>query len=215
MPRVDWTDLDAFQALPRLTGLALSPDGSRLVTSVAELDPKRPARGFERLNLSPGCSAIAGLGTRVLRDRQDAPMASAWAQAADLEKSNQRLRQFRLGCMIATRLHVRHIAPWIRRATSEFAVTDRRVIMKTGVITRKTLELNLVKIESVGVDQSLLGRIFDCGTITIIGSGGTREAFPLIGSPLAFRRAVQEAIEDYTARHGVPGALVKPAEKTS
>jgi uncharacterized membrane protein YdbT with pleckstrin-like domain len=106
------------------------------------------------------------------------------------------------------------IAPWIRRATSEFAVTDRRVIMKTGVLTRRTLELNLVKIESIGVDQSLLGRMFNCGTITIVGSGGTREAFPAIGSPLAFRRAVQEAIEDYTARHGVPGVLTKPSERS-
>ncbi len=97
------------------------------------------------------------------------------------------------------------IAGWIRRSTCEFAVTDRRVIIKTGVLTRKTLELNLVKIESVAVDQSLLGRIFNCGTITIIGSGGTRESFSGIGSPLAFRRAVQEAIEDYTRTYGING----------
>lgn len=99
------------------------------------------------------------------------------------------------------------IAGFIRRATSEFAVTNKRVIIKTGVLTRKTLELNLVKIESVAVDQSLLGRMFNCGTITIIGSGGTRESFPSIGSPLAFRRAVQEAIEDYSAKYGVPGIM--------
>lgn len=102
------------------------------------------------------------------------------------------------------------LVPWIRRMTSEVAVTDRRVIIKTGLVTRKTLELNLVKIESVAVDQSLLGRMFNSGTITIIGSGGTRESFRQIGAPLAFRRAVQEAIEDYTERHGVPSVLPTP-----
>ena len=95
------------------------------------------------------------------------------------------------------------IAPWIRRATSEFAVTNRRVIIKTGVISRRTLELNLIKVESVAVDQSVFGRMFDCGTITIIGTGGTKESFPAIASPLAFRRAVQEEIDDYAGRHGL------------
>ncbi len=131
------------------------------------------------------------------------------------EKVNHRARLHWSVFLSLSGLLTLFIAPWIRRATSEFAVTDRRVIMKTGVLTRKTLELNLVKIESIGVDQSLLGRMFNSGTITIIGSGGTREAFPSIGSPLAFRRAVQEAIEDYTARHGVPGSLVPPTARSS
>jgi len=87
------------------------------------------------------------------------------------------------------------IAPLLRRATSEFAVTNKRVIVKVGLVTRRTVELNLSKVESVGVDQGLAGRVFGFGTIVVQGTGGTREAFPDIANPLGFRRAVNEAID--------------------
>ena len=84
------------------------------------------------------------------------------------------------------------IAPILDRYTDEFAVTNRRVIVKTGLISRKTLEMNLSKIESVNVDQSIFGRLLGYGTITIIGTGGTRESFPNISKPLQFRKKFQE-----------------------
>jgi uncharacterized membrane protein YdbT with pleckstrin-like domain len=84
------------------------------------------------------------------------------------------------------------IAPMLDRYTDEFAVTNRRVIVKTGLISRRTLEMNLNKIESVNVDQSIFGRILGYGTITIIGTGGTRESFPDISDPLKFRKKFQE-----------------------
>lgn len=84
------------------------------------------------------------------------------------------------------------IAPIIDRYTDEFAVTNRRVIVKTGLISRKTLEMNLSKIESVNVDQSIFGRLLGYGTITIIGTGGTRESFPNISEPILFRKKFQE-----------------------
>jgi len=65
-------------------------------------------------------------------------------------------------------------------ASSEFAITNKRVIIKVGLISRKTLEMNLSKIESVNVDQSILGRILRYGTLTVIGTGGTRETFTTI-----------------------------------
>ena len=73
------------------------------------LDPARPGRWFERLNLSPQFRAIARLGTRVVQEHQDQLMASAWAQVAELDRVNQRLRQTQLGCWVATSLHVRHL----------------------------------------------------------------------------------------------------------
>jgi len=85
------------------------------------------------------------------------------------------------------------IGALIRNATSEFAVTSRRVIVKVGLITRTTLELNLSKVESIGVDQSLLGRMLNYGTIVVVGTGGTREPFADIADPMGFRRAVNEA----------------------
>jgi uncharacterized membrane protein YdbT with pleckstrin-like domain len=75
----------------------------------------------------------------------------------------------------------------IRRTTTELAVTDRRVIYKSGVFARHTLEMNRSKVESVDVDQSLLGRIFGFGTIIVRGTGGSLEPIRLISDPLTFR----------------------------
>lgn len=84
------------------------------------------------------------------------------------------------------------LAFWFDRWLSEFVITNRRIIIKTGFIARNTFEMNLSKIESVNVDQSVMGRIFNFGSITIIGSGGTRETFHKISKPLKFRKAFQE-----------------------
>ncbi len=84
------------------------------------------------------------------------------------------------------------IAPMLDRYSDEFAITNKRIIVKTGLISRKTLEMNLSKIESVNVDQSILGRMLGYGTIRIIGTGGTREEFPNISNPIEFRKKFQE-----------------------
>lgn len=84
------------------------------------------------------------------------------------------------------------IAPLIDKYTDEFVITNKRVIIKTGLISRRTLEMNLSKIESVNVDQGILGRILGYGTIRIIGTGGTKEAFHKILQPLEFRKKFQE-----------------------
>lgn len=83
----------------------------------------------------------------------------------------------------------------IQRAGSEFAVTNRRVLIKTGLVRRRTLELNLSKVESVEVEQTVAGRMLGYGQIEVIGTGGTREAFDRVSNPLAFRKAVHEAAE--------------------
>jgi uncharacterized membrane protein YdbT with pleckstrin-like domain len=84
------------------------------------------------------------------------------------------------------------ISPIMDRYTDEFAITNKRVVIKTGLISRKTVELNLNKIESVNVDQTIMGRIFGFGNITIIGIGGTHEFFVNIRKPLEFRKKFQE-----------------------
>jgi uncharacterized membrane protein YdbT with pleckstrin-like domain len=75
--------------------------------------------------------------------------------------------------------------------TSEFAVTTKRVIIKVGALRRRTLELQLSKVESVTVDQGILGRIVGYGTIVVTGTGGTKEPFRRIATPMGFRQAVQ------------------------
>lgn len=84
------------------------------------------------------------------------------------------------------------LSPIIRQMSSEFVITNKRVIMKTGFISRKTFEMNLQKIESVNVDQSFWGRLMGFGTVSIIGTGGSRESFADIANPLLFRRKFQE-----------------------
>jgi uncharacterized membrane protein YdbT with pleckstrin-like domain len=76
---------------------------------------------------------------------------------------------------------------FIRRSTTELAVTDRRVIYKSGLLSRHTIEMNRDKVESVDVDQSLLGRIFGYGTVIVRGTGGSLEPMRNIGDPLTFR----------------------------
>jgi uncharacterized membrane protein YdbT with pleckstrin-like domain len=76
---------------------------------------------------------------------------------------------------------------FVRRATTEFAITDRRVIYKTGLLRRHTLEMSRGRIESVDVDQSILGRILGYGTITVRGTGGGLEPIRNVADPLRFR----------------------------
>jgi len=82
------------------------------------------------------------------------------------------------------------IKGWFHRLTTETDVTDRRVVHKTGFIKRRTFEIALDKIESVDVDQTILGRILNYGDVTIMGVGEGRQRISTIASPLAFRSAI-------------------------
>jgi uncharacterized membrane protein YdbT with pleckstrin-like domain len=79
---------------------------------------------------------------------------------------------------------------YVRWLTCEFAVTDRRVLVKLGMLSVHTLELLLPKVEAIGVDQSILGRLLGYGTLRIVGTGGTVEAFARVAHPQALREAV-------------------------
>jgi uncharacterized membrane protein YdbT with pleckstrin-like domain len=79
------------------------------------------------------------------------------------------------------------LAALIRRAGTELAVTDQRVVYKSGIIARHTIEMNRAKVESVDVDQSLLGRILGYGTVQLRGTGGSLEPMAMIGNPLSLR----------------------------
>lgn len=78
----------------------------------------------------------------------------------------------------------------LKRASTEIAVTDRRIIFKRGLIRRHTVEMNMQKIESVDVDQTLLGRLFDYGDVTVRGIGSSFERLDNIDKPLKLRTTV-------------------------
>jgi uncharacterized membrane protein YdbT with pleckstrin-like domain len=87
------------------------------------------------------------------------------------------------------------LAAIIKRQSSDFAVTNKRVMMKVGVFSTRSVEILLNKIEAIAVHQSLGGRIFGYGDIVVTGSGGTEEAFSNIQAPLELRRAVQSVTD--------------------
>lgn len=81
--------------------------------------------------------------------------------------------------------------------TTEFAVTNRRVIAKRGLVRRHTLEILLPKMESISVHQDVLGRLLNFGTVTVTGTGGTKESFRAIARPVEVRRWLIRIVEHY------------------
>lgn len=79
--------------------------------------------------------------------------------------------------------------------TTELAVTNQRVIAKTGLIRRNTVELRHGKVEGLTLNQSVFGRILGFGTVVVNGTGTGRTPFPYIADPLAFRKDALERIE--------------------
>jgi uncharacterized membrane protein YdbT with pleckstrin-like domain len=87
------------------------------------------------------------------------------------------------------------IGAYMRSRSSEFVVTNRRIMLKTGALKRKLVELQLNRAEGLMVDQGIIGRMFNYGSI-IVTSGGVREVFSPIAQPYEFKKQVNNAIEE-------------------
>lgn len=89
---------------------------------------------------------------------------------------------------------------WVQQlisyACSEFAVTDKRLMLKVGWLSRYTVDLLLQRVESIQVEQSLLGRMLNYGTLLVHGTGGSNDRFVFVANPFGFRRAVEEQTEE-------------------
>jgi uncharacterized membrane protein YdbT with pleckstrin-like domain len=85
------------------------------------------------------------------------------------------------------------VLAYVRYKTTELAITTKRVIVKHGFIRRRTIEININKVESIQVDQEILGRMFNFGTLVIAGAGDPQAPIAGISSPMAFRKAFIEA----------------------
>jgi len=83
----------------------------------------------------------------------------------------------------------------INVVTTELAVTNKKIIGKTGWLRRISLDIPLNKLESINIDQSFIGRILNYGTIIIRGTGGTSVKIPYIKDPLDFRRAAMTILD--------------------
>ena len=96
------------------------------------------------------------------------------------------------GALFGAAALINALQAWFLRWTTEIAVTNKRIIYKRGLITRHTAEMNMDKVASVDVDQSLLGRLLNYGSVHILGTGGVHgiERLERIGSPIALRNAI-------------------------
>jgi uncharacterized membrane protein YdbT with pleckstrin-like domain len=88
----------------------------------------------------------------------------------------------------------------VRRWTTELVLTNRRIITKQGLVARNTVEMNLGKVESLHVNQSLMGRLFDYGDVTVVGTGSSLEPLRGISSPLELRRNLGAVAEGVAAK---------------
>ena len=91
-------------------------------------------------------------------------------------------------CLVLAPLYA--IGAWTRWYSTEIAVTDKRVIYKRGLISRRTLEMNVSKIETVDVEQGPLARLLGYGDVVIRGTGGTFEPLRTVAAPLTLRNAI-------------------------
>jgi uncharacterized membrane protein YdbT with pleckstrin-like domain len=112
----------------------------------------------------------AGLALNIAGDRKLLPLAGAG--------------------LLAVIAVVVFLSAWFHRITTEIVVTDKRVIHKEGWIARRTEEINVSKVETVDVTQSLTGRVLDSGTVLIRGIGGSWEPLRHIAAPLQLRNAI-------------------------
>ena len=87
------------------------------------------------------------------------------------------------------------ISAYIKTISTELAVTNKRIIAKFGLIRRSTLELRHEKVESFHVDQGVIGRILNFGTVVINGTGGAHTPIPRVSKPLEFRKSALSAID--------------------
>lgn len=128
------------------------------------------------LFLRPGLVMVAGIALAVvLRPVQDPP----WI--------------WMIGAAVVAIGVAWGLVHYVELMTSEFAVTSSRLILKVGLISRYTTELLLAKVETIGVQQGLIGRMLGYGDLTVTGTGGAREVFRRVRDPIGFRNHVQQA----------------------
>ena len=94
------------------------------------------------------------------------------------------------------------VIAYVRIKSTELAVTSKRLIVKHGFIRRSTIEINIGKVESIQVDQEIMGRMFNFGTLVISGTGTSHAPITGISDPMAFRKAFIEAQDGVHAEAG-------------
>jgi uncharacterized membrane protein YdbT with pleckstrin-like domain len=80
---------------------------------------------------------------------------------------------------------------FLRLRSIEQGVTNKRVIYKKGIISRKSEEMKLNSIETVDIDQGIAGRIFGFGDVTVTGRGLSNVVLKSVDDPMAVKRKIE------------------------
>jgi uncharacterized membrane protein YdbT with pleckstrin-like domain len=110
--------------------------------------------------------------------------------AAELTDPTQRQLVLLVALVVVVLGGLVFLGAWVRRKGTEIVVTDRRVIYKRGFIARRTVEMNISKVETVDVEQSIAGRLLGYGTVLIRGTGESLEPLRHVEAPLTIRNAI-------------------------
>ena len=113
-------------------------------------------------------------------------MVAYWLSEARLLPGLWRYSAYALALVAVVLL----LQQWFQWWVTEIAVTNRRIIYKKGLIRRQTNEMNMDKVESVQIGQSILGRMLNYGDVTILGTGEGFETLRTIGSPIDLRNSI-------------------------
>lgn len=109
--------------------------------------------------------------------------------------------------VFAIALIFRALVATVYYLTSEFGLTSKRVLGKTGLITIHSLDILLLKVEAVKLEQGVLGRIFNFGDLIVSGTGGTKHTLRRIPEPLRIRNIIQKLANKVHSKNDV-----KPVE---
>lgn len=97
---------------------------------------------------------------------------------------------------------LRYFMFWVFLMSTEYAATDRRVVMKSGLIRRRAFDVRLAQIETVSISQSMRGRLLGYGRVRITATGGSSGSWPTIARPLDFKRAIEQSIDRLSEQQG-------------
>ena len=86
------------------------------------------------------------------------------------------------------------IAPLLKLVFTEYGLTNKRIVVKTGIIGRSIEELKLSKVETVKLRQSILGRIFGFGDVVLSGTGASNLVLKTVSGPIEVKRTIDNQL---------------------
>jgi uncharacterized membrane protein YdbT with pleckstrin-like domain len=104
-----------------------------------------------------------------------------------------------LGWLLIVGALVKLVLAYLNWTSSEFVITNKRVILKTGFIRRRLVEIQLNKAEGLIVNQGLVGRMLNFGSV-LVSSGGMNNSFGPMDAPFNFKKQSNEALETYATK---------------